>query len=219
MRRFLFFIVGFSAFISGSSAVSAQVARYHDSAHKDILQQSAEKGVVLEEFVLRHITSFRRVTEGKQSLSREDVRKIQEEFLEEKRKRQLTHLLSYDLNFDSNVTKSEVSEVVSRNYKGSVQAEQARDRIIDQTMKHDIDGDGILSYQEMANSASRNDIDFIMNPEMKRLQEFYRFDANKDGTVTTEEVNTVARVYFKSIDLNGDTVLSADEAYAAKQGH
>ena len=65
-------------------------------------------------------------------------------------------------------------------------------------------------------TASGRDADNRRGPERGAMM-FERFDLNKDGQVTREEVTTAAAAHFAEADANNDGQLSAEEMTAAAE--
>ncbi len=80
----------------------------------------------------------------------------------------------------------------------------------------DTDKDGFISAAELAEYHAA----MIRAKQDKHFARFAaRFDANKDGKVSLDEIKAFDPPYFKDADTNGDGKLTSDEMKAAKEKH
>ena len=131
-----------------------------------------------------------------------------------------SQLIVYDINRDTVITEAEIkeyflaSEMQNRRYQDDEYASQ-RDQMLDnrvrQVMRSDTDGDGKITYAEMFTNTE--------NPEAFRnfsrtdpMEEALKLDPDKDGKLSVDELEGIARKTFYAADTNHDSLLSRSEA-------
>jgi len=79
----------------------------------------------------------------------------------------------------------------------------------------DVDGDGMLSYEELLNASLHRK---LREKEERLYEAFCRFDIDKNGTVSSSEIAQVigvteeeAQQYIDEIDENGDGEIDYEE--------
>lgn len=92
---------------------------------------------------------------------------------------------------------------------GSASIDQAVTKMKERVMQNDSDGDGRLSRGEFdAMSAKQGGRGVAM---------FDRADADKDGFLSSAEIDRILAARAKRLDRNGDGRITQDEASAARQ--
>lgn len=84
--------------------------------------------------------------------------------------------------------------------------------------KSDTNGDGMLSAEEMMNSAKANEGKRMQRRATKMIE---RMDADKDGMISAAEMQAMPRGkdMFKRMDANSDGAITAEEFAAGKGGY
>jgi calcium-dependent protein kinase len=116
-----------------------------------------------------------------------------------------------DLNGDGQVSPTELVQA----FKLQGFEEKGIQVIVDVMKTMDADGDGTLSYRELLLASVQRK---LAAKEDRMWQAFCRFDKDKDGTITPEEIAEVLRVpleqaktMIKDVDLDGDGKIDYDE--------
>ncbi len=188
----------------------------------DIFASYLNANVSPEEFVLRYISILKQAASDGMSVTYNDMKNAQEDFLRRQRLQRLRNLLEYDLNFDSQVTFQEIQQLFqrknkNRNLEGTARlAHIQREDPVNELRVYDSNNDGILSYQEMS---SEND------PHKGReqrnndsvIENILALDPNKDGRVTAEEITVLARNAYNIVDTNKNGMISEFEQNAYQE--
>lgn len=152
---------------------------------------------------------------GRASLSRADIDERIEQDVTRRRRDRYLSLIHYDLDFDGTITQFEVSQLMEEERRIKKQSiEGCADEASKFIERNDDDKDGVISLKEMSTSP---DIERLpRQTEIRRLEALLELDPNKDGKLTTEELDALARKAFATVDRDGDGTLSRDETQEAR---
>lgn len=129
------------------------------------------------------------------------------------KKNQISQVLKYDNNFDTNVTKEEVKNTIL-NYESILTVNDRQKNRIKDAIKYvrdlDTDNDGIVSYLEMGVVDGTVKAE-ILDRATSKYQQHLDLDPNNDGILTGNELEGLARAAFDIFDANKDGVISREE--------
>ena len=115
--------------------------------------------------------------------------------------------LRFDGDGDGKVTRD---EIVSRLRAERKRDDQALDRQIDEVMRADSNGDGVIDFEEMRLDAAGREAMWAVLPA--RVRELFALDPNDDGRLEAEELRVILSRAFAMIDRNRNSIIDDDEA-------
>ncbi len=159
-----------------------------------------------EKYIASMLDNLRRNSRTKNSLDRQDIDNLLKKEIDSRRREHFISLVRYDLNFDGRVTRDEIKETLSQT--------EHYDRRINDIMKADKDGDGILTLKEM--SALPEEQHAHSDSKINSLAELLALDPDHDGKLTAIELESLAHKVYRTVDENSDGTLSQDELQAVQ---
>ncbi|MEZ0259656.1 MAG: hypothetical protein ACAH80_01515 [Alphaproteobacteria bacterium] len=179
----------------------------------DVLKEKLRYGNNFEEqFVSSLLQPIRSIGRDHKSIDREDIERVRKRDLAQRRSQQYVQLLRFDLDYDGKITGTELRKVFMDEQGENANPESCNDLADRQMKQHDVDGDGEISLQEMAAlPADGRGNDGNGSRENERL---LALDTNGDGKLTVEEMETLARKAFATVDGDGDGSISPEESSA-----
>ena len=209
MKKFLLLLS--TAFVFSSYAYAQAVESQKAIDIPEPLYQYISSGIRYpEQFVSHLLMQIRQNGRDQHSIDQTDIDAAREKRLIEEKRRKVQSYLLYDMNFDGQVTRDEIAQTLQNNDKpNNPDLSDHLEKQISGFMKADIDGNGIISLSEMSTLDEKNS-----TRRTRRLDEFedlLKLDPNKDGKLTVQELEKIARETFDKIDINKDGIASVDE--------
>lgn len=171
-----------------------------------------------DQYVAEILSVIYQNTSDEISLTVADIERADQRETIRMRRQQIGNLIQYDLNFDGEINKQEIEEGFQLQRAGQGY-ELNPERISAQVktlMKHDLDGDGKITYTEMA--AIKNDMQRTRQTQRSgQLNDYMAFDENKNGSLSIEELRKAARKAFATIDADGNSIVSSEERAAVSR--
>jgi alpha-tubulin suppressor-like RCC1 family protein/Ca2+-binding EF-hand superfamily protein len=168
-----------------------------------------------EDFVGQALQIIRRYARDKQSLYKEDIDAWAKKTSDAESRERVQKIIRFDRNLDGKVSRQEVVETLTNQFEG--RHPELITRHIDDIMAADTNGDGVVTIAEMAaydphknNSSTR--LRASLNPES-----IFALDPNHDGKLTLNEMEKLAWKAFKTMDFDGDGILSSSELEAVSR--
>lgn len=207
----VFFMQGISP--AGADAGKKTYASI-DAVPKVLLSGLQRGSSYLDQYVA-HMLNYVSDRRGRTSLSRADIDERIEQNISQRRRDRYISLLPYDLDFDGTITQHEVSLVMEGERRLKKQSlEGCADEASKWIERNDNDKDGVISLKEMSTTP---DIERIpRQTEFRRMEALLELDPDKDGKLTTEELDALARKAFATVDRDGDGTLSREELQDAR---
>lgn len=170
-----------------------------------MLQSLLHEGMFVEQYTDQALQPIRAFGNG-QEISQSMIDELNENTTILARQQQLSRLIAFDLNLDTQITKEEVLAYQALQQNRNEQF----DRNIDNILKMDTNQDGIVSYKEMGaldSSVRSNARSYLNNQYGMYLQ----LDPNADGIVTAKEIESITRKLFSEADKNKNEKIDRDE--------
>lgn len=157
-------------------------------------------------------------------ISQSDYDRIAQILRAGRRSQAITRTLVNDIDGDGQVTRAELEVTMGKQARQPInthgtslaptaeQVAQISRRLIDEAMKLDRDGDGVITMAEMI-AAANAQLD-QESPQRVGNAIPLSFDSNGDGTVSLAEFEAVTARVVASVDTNSDGKLSAEEVAA-----
>lgn len=168
-----------------------------------------------EQYITNILAPIRQNGRTKLSLDQQDIDYIKKKNLDDKRRQILAQFISYDYDFDGVVTRQDIKNIFSEKNSSSSSPKSLDDTInnvFSQFLSYDVNHDEIITYEEVRSSvptpSKRND---FVSGNAQNLVDLLILDPNKDGRLTADELEALARKAYSTIDTNGDGILSPDE--------
>lgn len=163
-----------------------------------------------EDYLYTTMSVFRRYAKLETALTYDDIRDYLENTKKSRKRQQFTKLIRYDSNFDGKVTYEEVVNFFSRSkpfrdYKD--------DKRVKDVMVFDLNEDNLLDLKEMSTvNGEEQSLKHLENTPLKLL----KLDPNDDGILTALEYKRLLVKAYKTVDKNGDDILSNKELEVLK---
>lgn len=170
-----------------------------------------DSGIQTEQVYVGKILTYIQRGDSPNTLDKEEVDKLNAYLLVNKRSGQVSTILNSDFNWDGKVTKEEAEEGARKSEFVTVDShtEEGRQKEfefqVNRVMKHDLNKDGIVDYDEMRNT------DNAKIPEPSRRMAALLALAPDKKLLTSEDLAKEARKAFAVVDLNHDLVLTDKE--------
>lgn len=201
---------------TSAPAISAADRDYASIA--PIFVKRINAGLTREQFIASVLQELRQVDKNLDGLTAAEIDDAVTLSEAQARANALQRIYRQDLNNDGRVTRAEVERVMESNdYSGRRFGNRAReaelyqkslDRQVDELMKADTNGDGAIDFTEARNSKNKYEGN---NYIADRARELLSLDPNKDGRLTAQELENMARNAFAIVDIDGNSVISYDE--------
>ncbi|HTK85328.1 MAG TPA: hypothetical protein VL625_09615 [Patescibacteria group bacterium] len=117
----------------------------------------------------------------------------------------VARIMAFDRNFDGKVSQTEIHDSLIDHRGGADDAELGR--IEERMMKFDANHDGVITEEEMSAWNSGDPQSSALNS----CEAFFLLDPNKDGQLTADELRSLTLKAFRTVDVNGDDVISDQE--------
>ena len=170
---------------------------------------------------------FQNIDADGSGVSQSDYELLEKRQIAQIRSQALGTILRNDLDGDGRVTRSELEEVLKQQSlrplsSGTAQVEptpqqtrQILDRLVSDALKADSDADGVISFAEAYRVPDNQGGIAYRFPAQNVLPQ--SFDADKDGSISKAEYDTVVDRVLGEIDADGNGVLSIEESTAFSQ--
>lgn len=177
------------------------------------LVKKIHAGVTREQFISSVMQELRQIDKNVDGLTAAEIEDTVMLSEAQARANALQRIYRQDLNNDGRVTRAEVEHVTQNNDYGNrilenPQYQKARERQVDELMKADTNGDGSIDFNEARSFKNKYEGN---NYTADRARELLSLDPNKDGRLTAQELETMARNAFALVDIDGNSVISYDE--------
>jgi Ca2+-binding EF-hand superfamily protein len=169
--------------------------------------------ISIEEFIAVTLRPFDQMSKDGQPIAIEALQIKREVGAAQRRSRNASEVLTYDLDGDFKVTLDEVEKVTRSNRTRSSLSsdEEAITHEIQRFMsKHDINKDGIVELSEAI-------VDSTRRPGRTRIEQIADTPLGADGQVTRAELKKLAERTFAAVDKNRDGKVSREEFNAITQ--
>ena len=168
--------------------------------------------VAREQYIATVFGPFRQLDRNADGLTATEVDIVDQVELAQRSALALGAIYGYDLNNDGKIERAEVETVVASR-TGDTAALNASQ--VNETMKADSNGDGVVEFREARNYNSPLIRGGPRWAEQGR--QLLVLDPNKDGRLTVQELETLARSAFAAVDLDGNGIVSLDESMSFEQ--
>lgn len=169
-----------------------------------------------DEFVKNVMIRFRTEALGKDAVTRENMAELLAVRRAQRRGTALGTILSYDVDGDGHIRKTEIDTTIIRNpspqrafVPGSWPIESERDAI----MAVDRNGDGAVSFAEAMAALRQTEWEGKLQTDPLVLA-MLASEPDGDGKLTAAEAETLARAAFADIDHDADGTITDEESRA-----
>ncbi len=177
----------------------------------EILRKNLQSKSTREQYILSVMNFLRRNGIDQVKLTVEGLREKEKEALLNTKKQQITSTLQYDENLDGEVSFEEAKTAILKKSPHLKEKRYARnfERIFQNVTKLDKNGDSVISHKEMRDLSDewKNQITNKLSP----YKQYLALDPNKDGVLTGNELEEIARKAFAVLDKNNDGIISVKE--------
>lgn len=209
------------SFTSSQSASEIENEESSSYVMPSVLKTVIQANMYIEEYMSAIVPVVRRQALDKQALTAIDLERVANENKNKAQRLQLRSLVKYDYNLDRSVSYSELREGLKRIPKNSyyVNSPESISKKIEFHMKLDKNNDKVLSHSEMASLTERQKASLKNDQGLKRLQAYLDMDPDKDGRLTLQELEELAKQSFETADLNSDLYISVEEHALLEEGN
>ncbi|MGN7437347.1 MAG: EF-hand domain-containing protein [Alcanivorax sp.] len=177
-----------------------------------ILRSPLMRQTTRENYISQTMRFLRAHGTNKSELTAEGLKHKQENAKIQARKRQIQNILNYDTNLDAQVSIEEARASILQSHPRYSEDRYSRqlETMVERVKKLDTDEDGIVTYTEMGilnESAEKNAVDRLTS----QYKQYLELDPNKDGTLTGNELENLARQAFDVIDTDKNGLISNEE--------
>jgi hypothetical protein len=166
--------------------------------------------VAREQYIASVFSVFRQLDKNVDGLTAEEVDAVDQVERARRGAMALTTIYVYDLNNNGKVERAEVETVARERAGGDKDVEIGRQ--VDEVMTADRNRDSVIEFREAwGHTSGLIGGGYQTAP---RGRELLALDPNKDGRLTSQELETLARASFAIVDLNNNGVVSSDESMA-----
>lgn len=171
-----------------------------------------------EQYISNILANIRQYGRTKMAIDAEDVKGFMERDARQRRISKINEFVRYDLDFNGEVTRDEIEDAIKAeyaNYSGFGEYRTYDDtrtsRVMTEFLKFDVNGDQVVTYQEIGSSP------FVSNQTTVRnspITDLLALDPNSDGVLTLDELKNLAERAFATLDSDGDGIISQSERKA-----
>ncbi|MGB3810315.1 MAG: hypothetical protein WA943_09465 [Parvibaculum sp.] len=190
--------------------MSPTFANEKEPAYPPALISSLQAGNELNDFLGRADELLKRADPDGDGLDQADIDAEKARTRAQMRASVMAQWIIKDLNADDKVT---VEEIIQSTRAGRMPQQAFVDRQVAEGMRMDTNGDGAIDIPEMLASVT---VRYCGAQGVNPSEKLLALDPNKDGRLTSEELRAVATKLFRSLDTNGDGVISTTESQAGK---
>ena len=211
MRRIQAAVAMVVMLLCGVAAVADSVSAKYATSESvpKILLAGFGKARIREQYLSLYIDDLLQVSVKGDPITLEDLDTYAERMKIGLQQEKYSGVISYDLDFDGNVTVGEIVRVarLDVNYNND-EAEIARSvkYVLD---KYDDNSDGIVSLPEM--SSLKPDAVIDVTKRINRLRALFAIDPDQDGRLTITDIDAVARKAFATFDADQNDVIGEKE--------
>jgi len=200
-------LIGLMLYPHEISASNAQTYN-KPSQIPSVLRKPLSGNVTKDQFMKRVTHMFNTSSTNKQELTRDDIERTYLQEIHLRRISQRNSYLRHDVNFDASLSLDELSYWL---YVGRMETNTEQKKRIEDTMAHDTNGDGVLSYKEVS-TLLPDELDYVSYYiKESNAYKLFMLDPNRDGALTIDELTSVAMKSFRTLDRNHDLTISRDE--------
>jgi Ca2+-binding EF-hand superfamily protein len=181
-----------------------------------LLQPLLRQDIFEQKYVSSMADQLRNAARETGALTLADIEAAETRRKREVARNRLREVMRYDQDFDLKVTTAEVRASMQDeffNRREGMTADAAKQAIDAQSARimknYDTDGDGTVTSREAATGSDRGDYSY--QNSYKSSRELLALDPDQDGTLTGAEMEALARKAFRTVDKDGNGVLSRDE--------
>lgn len=204
------------ALISAPTASAAPEAPRKYPAVASALGQ-VHQGMAREQYIANILNQLRQFDKNTDGLTAAEIDLAETLAEAQHRAQNLNRLYGYDLNNDGRIDNAEVGRVIDARgfprWNSGPDMELHRERQIAEVMKADADNDGAIDFGE-ARAYRQQD---RVNHATDRARELLDLDPNKNGRLTAQELEALARAAFAAVDTDGNGVVSVEEVAAYRK--
>lgn len=193
--------------------VMPSVVLAQDSMSAQLLESNIRRNTYFDEYILSIVKDFRKISADGTKLTSADIDRLREDEEKKAVSRQVSLIIVYDLNHDTNITMDEISksmEETKRRNTGEYPVAVLSDSAIRKGSDLDTNKDGTVSYKEMWALPKRL-AEQIEKTHLKPYRDLLARDPDKDGVLTLEELKKVAEESFRKFDSDSDNQITAEE--------
>lgn len=173
------------------------------------LIEKAYPDMRIERYIANVLYPVRKNSADGKMLRPSDILRLREQMSANEIKSQVMYFLSYDLNFDRNVTSLEIKESFAKSgQKGNYAARLISE--LSRLNELDTDKNGVLSANEMKILPKKNGPSHLRMID-KNLEDYLNLDISGDDNIDVTELEKLARHAFSIMDKNSDGTVSKDE--------
>lgn len=167
------------------------------------------RSAFIENALSQGLSVIRNIGEGQRRLTREHVDSARQREERDQKRRAVTSVVVYDLNFDGYVTRAEIEEALQVDQR-NVDVDRVK-RQSDEIMAMDTDGDGRISLREAAEAPSQKKNYGSRRMQGNQLENLLSLDIDGDGALSDKEMEAIIYAGFAVLDVDGDGKLSEQE--------
>lgn len=216
MKRFVY--IAALAFLSATTAFAHETKPEVYPSLSDIpdplLELSRNGDEYREQYVSKMLAPIRNYGRDKNVLDAQDVKQLENRYLNDWRRRHAKEFISYDRNFDGKFTREEITEYYlgTSNYQREVNQFDLEAEI-NPKMLADGNGDGTITMQETINYADKT-IKMDNEEDLNQVKGLVALDASGNNRISVDEVEELARKAFLTMDTDGNGIITKDESQA-----
>lgn len=199
-----------SIFSNGSLALAEKPENTAISDISAVLLKTLERSKYEEQYVYLVLNNIRTHASDRVALTANDIKRIEEQKIQQHRQHTIQNLIRHDMDFDGTVTLTEIEQSLTPSKYSN---QQHRDNFINSIMKADANEDGVVTREEMIAYADQEleKKPYRNNRQSKELQELLALDPNNDKKLSAKELAEISIKAFRAFDSDNDGTLSEDE--------
>jgi Ca2+-binding EF-hand superfamily protein len=200
-------------------AEEEQYLTYKDIPHVFLDQRVLKSGITLKDYI-RYLQGGE--VNNNWKITEKDIKEAEQKAIDERIRKQAQMLIMRDFNRDTQIDQQEIidSDFVQsaiQEYMSSEEKARIENQKIEEVLgRYDHDKNGIISYQEMfilSNEEKKQTLSVLRNNDKgyRQSSEYIWLDPTDNGVLDSDDMETLARKVFNTIDLNDDEILSLNE--------
>ncbi len=210
-KKFLFVFLPTTFLLFGFSQIMEVPKPLNNLTKEELFTRKISNNIFLEDYLEEVMQPMRRLGSGTE-INAELIKKEQDRYDLGWRQRQLSELVTFDFNLDTQVSKEEIEKGITEMKRG--RAPDPAD-VLNETQKlltkRDLNKDGVITYQEMGTLDTERSKQTEMQKNIDILSSYLHLDPNKDGVLTAVELENEARAFFVELDKDKNNRISEQE--------